>query len=159
MMKHALTALALTFALPACAQTSTPQTAIAPPRPEPVAEALPYSPVIVSGETIYLAGHLGFVPGTRDYPDGGIGPQTTQTLENIGATLATVGASHADLVRCQVFLSDIDDFGEMNAAYREFFPATPPARTTVAVAGLAADALIEIECTGTVGHSTPSSSD
>ncbi|MEO1476551.1 MAG: RidA family protein, partial [Pseudomonadota bacterium] len=151
----ALSAFALSLALPACAQTSIPQTAVAPPEPEPRAENLPYSPVIVSGETIYLAGHLGFVPGTRDFPRGGIGAQTTQTLENIGATLETVDATHADLVRCQVFLTDPADFDEMNTAYRAFFPETPPARTTVAVALAAPDALIEIECTGVVGHGKP----
>ena len=129
------------MALPACAQT-----------PDTPPQALPFSPVIVSNGTIFLAGHLGRLPGTSDYPDGGIGPQTTQTLENIGATLATVGATHGDLVRCQVFLTDIGDFAEMNAAYRKFFPVNPPARTTVAVAGLAANASIEIECTGIVGH-------
>ena len=130
------------MALPACAQT-----------PDAVPQAPPFSPVIVSNGTIFLAGHLGRLPGTSNYPDGGIGPQTTQTLENIGATLATVGATHGDLVRCQVFLADIGDFAEMNAAYRKFFPVNPPARTTVAVAGLAANASIEIECTGIVGHS------
>jgi 2-iminobutanoate/2-iminopropanoate deaminase len=132
------------LALPACAQTAAPN---------PAPEGPPFSPVIVSGDTIYLAGHLGRLPYTNDYPDGGIGPQTTQTLENIGATLATIGATHADLVRCQVFLADIADFAEMNAAYRVFFPTNPPARTTVAVAGLAANASIEIECTGVRGHS------
>ncbi len=129
------------LALPACAQISD-----TPP------QTPPFSPVIVANGTIYLAGHLGRLPYTNDYPDGGIGPQTTQTLENIGATLATIGATHADLVRCQVFLADIADFAEMNAAYRVFFPTNPPARTTVAVAGLAANASIEIECTGVRGH-------
>lgn len=119
---------------------------------KPTAQSLPFSPVIISGDTIYLAGHLGRLPGTSDYPSGGIGPQTTQTLENIGATLASVGATHADLVRCQVFLADIADFAEMNAAYRVFFPTNPPTRTTVAVSGLAADARVEIECTGVRGH-------
>ncbi|MEL6227120.1 MAG: RidA family protein, partial [Pseudomonadota bacterium] len=86
-----------------------------------------------------------------------IGPQTTQTLENIGATLATVGASHADLVRCQVFLANASDFSEMNMAYREFFPETPPARTTVAVSLPAPGALVEIECTGVRGHGSQAS--
>ena len=135
------------LALPACAQEPAPK-----PEPAPATQSLPFSPVIVANGTIYLAGHLGRLPGTSDYPDGGIGPQTTQTLENIGATLATVNATHGDLVRCQVFLTDIGDFAEMNAAYRKFFPVNPPARTTVAVAGLAANASIEIECTGIVGH-------
>lgn len=141
------TLLAL-FALPACAQVpDTPNT----PQ-QPAVQAPPFSSVIIANNTIFLAGHLGRVPGTDAYPDGGIGPQTTQTLNNIGATLATIGATHADLVRCQVFLAEIEDFAEMNAAYRKFFPTNPPARTTVAVSGLAANASIEIECTGIVGH-------
>jgi len=138
------------LALPTCAQTPSPQAPTAQPS---VAQSAPFSPVIIANNTIYLAGHLGRVPGTRSFPEGGIGPQTKQTLENIGTTLATVGATHADLVRCQVFLTDISNFAEMNAAYRQFFPKDPPARTTVAVAALAANASIEIECTGIVGHS------
>ena len=138
----------LLLALPACAQEAAPAQDAAP-----AVQVPPISPVLVANGTIFLAGHLGRVPGTSDYTDGGIGEETRQTLENIGATLATVNASHADLVRCQVFLADIADFAEMNAAYRKFFPANPPARTTVAVAGLAANASIEIECTGIVGYS------
>jgi len=139
-----LAALFASATICACAQATT--------TPAASPSSLPYSPVIVSGDTIFLVGHLGRLPGTSEYPEGGIGPQTTQTLENIGATLATVGATHADLVRCQVFLADIADFAEMNTAYRVFFPNNPPARTTVAVSGLAANASIEIECTGRVGH-------
>ena len=138
------------LALPACGQDATPATET--PAAQPAPQSAPFSPVIVANGTIFLAGHLGRLPYTNTYPDGGIGPQTTQTLENIGATLATVNATHADLVRCQVFLADIADFSEMNAAYRKFFPTNPPARTTVAVAGLAANASIEIECTGIVGR-------
>ena len=150
MIKSTLCApLLALIALPACAQIPSPQAATAP---APAAQSAPFSPVIIANNTIYLAGHLGRVPGTRSFPDGGIGPQTKQTLENIGATLATVGATHGDLVRCQVFLTDIADFAEMNTAYRQFFPQTPPTRTTVAVAALAANASIEIECTGIVGY-------
>lgn len=129
------------LALPACAQTA-----------EPVPTGFPYSPVIVSGDTIYLAGHLGRLPDTREFPEGGTAAQTTQSLENIGVTLATVDATHADLVRCQVFLADIADFAEMNTAYGKFFPVNPPARTTVAVAALPGNGDIEIQCTGRVGH-------
>lgn len=152
MRKSILIVLLLTsLALPACAQDTS-----ADPAPAIVTQALPFSPVIVSGDTIFLAGHLGRVPNSNDYPTGGIGAETTQTLENIGVTLATVDATHADLVRCQVFLADIADFAAMNAAYRKFFPSNPPARTTVAVSGLAANASIEIECTGRIGHGTAS---
>lgn len=109
-------------------------------------QALPYSPVVEANGVLYLAGHLGRDPETRELA-GEIKAETKQTLENIGATLASVGATHKDIVRCQVFLAGIEDFAAMNEVYRTFFPANPPARTTVAVSGLALNAKIEIECT------------
>jgi len=116
------------------------------------AQTAPFSRVIEANGVIYLAGHLGRDSETRQYGKT-MGAQTKATLENIGATLKTVNASHADIVRCQVFMTDISKFSEMNAAYRKFFPSNPPARTTVGVASLAApDALIEIECTAVRGH-------
>ena len=116
------------------------------------AQTAPFSRVIEANGVIYLAGHLGRDSETRQYGKT-MGAQTKATLENIGATLKTVNASHADIVRCQVFMTDISKFSEMNAAYRKFFPSHPPARTTVGVASLAApDALIEIECTAVRGH-------
>ncbi len=107
---------------------------------------LPYSPVVEANGVLYLAGHLGRDPETRELA-GEIEAETEQTLKNIGATLQSAGATYADVVRCQVFLADIKDFDAMNAVYRTFFPENPPARTTVAVRGLALDARIEIECT------------
>ena len=116
------------------------------------AQSAPFSPVIEANGVLYVAGHLGRDAETREYADN-ISDQTRQTLENIGTTLATVNADHADIVRCQVFMTEIEGFRQMNAAYRKFFPANPPARTTVEVSGLAApDALIEIECTAVRGH-------
>ncbi len=111
------------------------------------AQSAPFSPVIEANGVIYLAGHLGRDAKTNTYGKT-MGEQTKATLENIGTTLKTVNAGHSDIVRCQVFMTDISKFSEMNAAYRKFFPKNPPARTTVGVAALAApDALIEIECT------------
>ncbi|MEL7202275.1 MAG: RidA family protein [Pseudomonadota bacterium] len=117
------------------------------------AQPSPFSRVVDANGVIYLAGHLGRDPETRVLPEG-IRAQTTQTLRNIGATLAAVNATHADIVRCQVFLDDINNFDAMNAAYRVFFPQNPPARTTVAVKGLALNAKIEIECTAVRGHAS-----
>jgi len=115
-------------------------------------DSLPFSRVVEANGVIYLAGHLGRDSETREYAKT-TGGQTKATLENIGATLKTVNASHADIVRCQVFMTDISKFSEMNMAYRKYFPSNPPARTTVGVASLAApDALIEIECTAVRGH-------
>lgn len=115
------------------------------------AQPAPFSPVIEANGVLYIAGHLGRDPETRELA-GEIKAETKQTLENIGATLASVDATHANIVRCQVFLADIDDFSAMNEVYRTFFPVNPPARTTVAVKGLALDARIEIECTAVRGH-------
>ncbi len=116
------------------------------------AQTAPFSPVIEANGVIYLAGHLGRDAQTRLYAKT-MGEQTKATLDNIGQTLKSVNASHVDIVRCQVFMTDISKFSEMNAAYRKFFPSNPPARTTVGVAALAApDALIEIECTAVRGH-------
>ena len=117
-----------------------------------VAQPAPYSPVVEANGVIYLAGHLGREGEAQSYGKT-MGAQTKATLENIGTTLETVNANHSDIVRCQVFMTDISKFSEMNAAYRKFFAGTPPARTTVGVAGLAApDALVEIECTAVRGH-------
>ncbi len=108
---------------------------------------LPFSPVVEAGGVLYIAGHLGRNSVTREYAPS-IGLQTAQTLQNIDATLKTVGSGLSDVVRCQVFMTDISNFAEMNRAYRQYFPQNPPARTTVEVSGLAApNALIEIECT------------
>ncbi|MDB2439896.1 RidA family protein [Hellea sp.] len=116
------------------------------------AQSSPFSRVIEANGVIYLAGHLGRDSETRSYGET-MGQQTKATLENIGTTLESVNADFADIVRCQVFMTDISKFSEMNAAYRQFFPSNPPARTTVGVASLAAaDALIEIECTAVRGH-------
>ena len=94
------------------------------------AQSAPFSPVIEANGVLYVAGHLGRDAQTQKYPDN-IADQTRHTLENIGTTLASVNADHADIVRCQVFMTEIEGFREMNAAYKAFFPKNPPARTTV----------------------------
>jgi len=70
---------------------------------------------------------------------------TTAVLESIGRTLEKAGLGYGDVVKVSVFLKDIADYDAMNRAYREFFPEDAPARSTVAVAGLARDAALEIE--------------
>jgi len=116
------------------------------------AQSSPYSPVIEANGVLYVAGHLGFEPGSRKISDE-LTEQTRQALENIGATLATVNSDHSDIVRCQVFMTDMSGFQTMNAAYRKFFPENPPARTTIGVASLPAPAaMIEIECTAVRGY-------
>jgi reactive intermediate/imine deaminase len=99
------------------------------------------------GDVIYLSGALGTKPGGGGLADGGIQGQTRQALENIKTSAQLAGVTMEDMVKCTVFLTDTKDFQAMNQVYREFFPKDPPARSTVAVAGLVVDgAVIEIEC-------------
>ena len=128
-------ALAAFLAAPALAQTDAP-----------------FSPVVEANGVLYVAGQLGYDKATRAYPDGGIGPQTAQALDNIKAILEGENSGMEDVVRCRVFLTDPQDFSAMNAVYRTYFPGKPPARTTVAVALVSPEAKIEIECTAVRGH-------
>jgi reactive intermediate/imine deaminase len=99
------------------------------------------------GDLVFLSGALGTKPGGGGLADGGIDGQTRQALENIKASATLAGVTMADVAKCTVFLTDVANFQAMNGVYREFFPTEPPARTTVAVAGLVVPgALIEIEC-------------
>jgi len=104
------------------------------------------SPAVRVGDMLFLSGVMGTVQGGK-LAEGGIEGQTRQALENVKSALALAGASMADVAKCTVFLSDAANFQGMNKVYREFFPADPPARSTVAVAELVLPgSLLEIEC-------------
>lgn len=121
-------------------------------QPEGVARLPVFSSAVRSGDLIFLSGQIGALPGV-DPPrlvEGGIGPETRQALENIVAVLAAADASLADLVKCTVFLADIDDYAAMNRVYQEYVPSDPPARSAVAGSGLALGARVEIECIAAV---------
>ncbi|MFT7286516.1 MAG: 2-iminobutanoate/2-iminopropanoate deaminase [Halieaceae bacterium] len=105
----------------------------------------PYSPAVIYGGVIYLSGQLGVVPDTGKLAEGGIGPETRQTMENVKATLERAGGSMDDVIKCTVFLADIAEWSAMNAVYTEFF-SNMPARSAVGVSGLGLNARTEIEC-------------
>lgn len=106
----------------------------------------PYSPAIHIGELIYTAGQVALDPATMELVSGGIEEQTRQVLVNLTNVLEAAGSSMSKVVKTTVFLKDMNDFAKMNAIYAEAFGENPPARTTVAVAGLPKNALVEIEC-------------
>lgn len=110
----------------------------------------PFSEAVRVGNVLYLAGKLGTVPG-EGLVEGGIIPETQQTMRNIGDALERYGSSLDEVVKCTVFLADIADFGDMSRTYMEFFPNDRPARSALAVGGLVLDARVEIECIATVG--------
>jgi 2-iminobutanoate/2-iminopropanoate deaminase len=114
-----------------------------------------FSHATVAGEWIFVSGTLGTKPGAFELVQGGTGPETRQTLENIRAILEGCGASLRDVVKCSVFLTDMATFQDMNRAYLEFFPSEPPARITVGCAALALGAKVEIECIAVVPGRDP----
>lgn len=106
-----------------------------------------FSSAIRSGDFIFLSGSIGTVPGGEmRLVEGGIGPETRQTMENLQNVIEAAGGTMADMVKCTVFLADMADYAAMNEVYLEFFPSDPPARSALATGGLAFDARVEIEC-------------
>jgi len=110
---------------------------------------LPFSSAVRVDKMLYLSGSIGLVPGTRQLAEGGIQGETRQVLENISQTLQTFGSSMDKVVKCTVFLADIQEWGAMNEVYRTFFP-NPPARSALGTSGLALDSRVEIECIAVV---------
>jgi 2-iminobutanoate/2-iminopropanoate deaminase len=105
----------------------------------------PFSKVVEANGFVFLAGQVGQAPDGHGAVPGGIGPETRAMLDSVGRLLRAVGLDFGDVVKCTVYLRDFDDFAEMNAVYREYFPTEPPARATVGVTALAADFRVEIE--------------
>ena len=114
------------------------------------AAAGPYSQGIIANGFVFVAGQGGIVPGTKTPIEGGIQAQTRQTFANIKAILEAAGSSLGQVVKMNVYLTDINDFAAMNEVYASFFGAEPPARTTVQVAKLPLGLIVEIEATALV---------
>jgi 2-iminobutanoate/2-iminopropanoate deaminase len=111
-----------------------------------------FSHATVADGTIYVAGTVGSVGDGFELAEGGVGPQTTQTLRNIERILHACGATLADVVKANVFLVDMADFGTMNEAYTAVFGDSVPARITVGCRALAIGAAVEIDCIAHVGE-------
>jgi len=105
----------------------------------------PYSHGVWAGELLYLSGQTPIDPATGALVEGGIAEQTEQVFKNLEAVVADAGLSMDDVVKCNVFLTSMSDFPEMNAVYGTHFSEPYPARSTVAVAGLPLGAKVEIE--------------
>jgi len=106
----------------------------------------PYSPAVIAGDFIYVSGQGPVDPATNQLSYGDIRHETRLTLTNVQRILAAAGASMADVVKCNVYLRDGNDFADMNEVYREFFGDQRPARTTVAVAFADPLMKVEIDC-------------
>lgn len=110
----------------------------------------PYSPAVRAGSLLFISGQGPVDPGTGEVLRGGIQQQTELVLGNIKAILEAAGSSLDRVLKTTVYLDDINDFAAMNEVYATFFPAEPPARTTVEAANLPLGIGVEIEAIATL---------
>ena len=105
----------------------------------------PYSQAIKANGFVFVSGQIAIDPATQQLIDGDVAAQTERVLQNLSAILTAAGSSPAEVVKTSVFLKSMSDFAAMNQVYARYFPADPPARSTVAAAGLPRDVLVEID--------------
>lgn len=142
--RPALHCVALSLvAMTATAQAADPEYIRSP---KTAALNLPFSDAVRAGGLLFLSGQIGNVPGTTKLAEGGIEGESRQAMQNIGAILKASNSSWQRVVKCTIFLSDINDWPAFNAVYREYFTTTLPARSALAASGLAMGAKVEVEC-------------
>jgi 2-iminobutanoate/2-iminopropanoate deaminase len=105
----------------------------------------PFSPAVRDGDRMYTSGQVAQDPATGKLIEGGVVAQTEQIFHNLAAILSAANKSFADVVKVNVYLTDIRDFAAMNEVYARHFVAPYPARTTIGVAALPLSAAVEIE--------------
>jgi len=110
--------------------------------PKPIG---PYSQAIRANGFLYVSGQVALDPKTGELLGSDVAQQTQRTLENVKGILEAAGSNLHHVVKTTVFLKDMNDFAAMNETYAKYFPSAPPARSTVQVARLPKDALVEIE--------------
>lgn len=110
---------------------------------------LPFSEAVLVGDTLYLSGQIGNLPGTLTLAEGGITGETRQAMENIKTSLEAHGYTMSDLVKCTVFLADIAEWDAFNAVYANYFEAGQyPARSAFGESSLVFEARVEVDCIG-----------
>ena len=111
----------------------------------------PYTQAVRTGDLVFTSGQVALDPATGQLVSGGINEQTERVIANLRAVLSAAGLGFANVVKTTVFLKNMSDFAAMNEVYGRAFAGeggVAPARSTVQVAGLPKDALVEIECIG-----------
>lgn len=106
----------------------------------------PYSQAISSNGLIFCSGQAALDPATGELGSGSVADETRLCMQNLTAVLDAAGATWADVLKVNVYLTDIDRFTEFNEVYAEYLDADPPARATVGVAALPKGAQVEVEC-------------
>ena len=107
---------------------------------------LPFSEAVKVGNTLYLSGQIGLIPGSMKLASGGMKEEARQTIENIRTTLTAHGYEMKVVVKCTVMLADIGEWAAFNEVYKPFFAPPYPARSALGANGLALGARVEVEC-------------
>lgn len=105
----------------------------------------PYSQAIKHEGMIYCSGQIPLNPETMEIVGESAAEQTKKVMENVGEVLKAANSDYSKVLKCTIYLKNMDDFSEVNEIYGNFFPENPPARATVEVARLPKDVLVEID--------------
>jgi 2-iminobutanoate/2-iminopropanoate deaminase len=114
-----------------------------PGAPAPIG---PYSQAILINDTLYVSGQIPMNPKTSEIIENDIKKATSQVMDNIQALITEAGMNMDNIVKCSIFLKDLEDFNAVNEIYGSYFRSLPPARETVQVAKLPKDVDVEISC-------------
>lgn len=114
-----------------------------PGAPAPIG---PYSQAVEANNTLYVSGQIPINPKTGKLNDSNISVATQQVMNNIKALIETAGLEMSNIVKCSIFLKNMDNFTMVNEAYAKYFGTQPPARETVQVSKLPMDVEVEISC-------------
>ena len=106
----------------------------------------PYSQAVLVGDTLYCSGQIGIDPATSHVVDGSVEDETDQVLRNLLAVLSAASMDFSNVVKCTVYVADMNDYAIVNEVYARYFSEDPPARETVEVSRLPRDVRVEISC-------------
>ena len=106
----------------------------------------PYNQAIFSGNTLYVSGQIAIDPVTGNMITDNIDAETHQVMKNLGNILQAAGLNYNHVVKCTIFVNDMNNFLKVNEAYGSYFVQDPPARETVEVSGLPKGVNVEISC-------------
>ena len=106
----------------------------------------PYSQAILANRTLFISGQIALDPVTGQMFKGGIEDETRKVMKSIGHILAKAGLGFRHVVKCSIFVKNMDDFQSINKVYGTFFETEPPARETIEVSALPKGANVEISC-------------
>ena len=114
-----------------------------PNAPAPIG---PYSPAIIAGNQLFVSGQIPLEPLSGTFKNETIEEATAQVMENLKNIIIAAGFTMNDVVKCSIFLKDLNNFSAVNQIYASYFSETPPARETVEIGRLPMDAIVEISC-------------